>query len=147
MAKEKDMDADQVVAETHKLLLEKEQLELEVLRENVRKMKESRDRRAASHTQVEADLADFQRNQEMGFKQCNHHKGGKDIEGIRGNGTDSQYSIVRHQLPLGDWMIICLRCHKQWLKGDPEYREALRWPTDNSPSGSCLFTVDRDQVN
>jgi len=130
--------------------LETKELNLEVLRDNVKHIRARQERQQMSHAQVESALKEFVESQERGFLQCNHRKGGKNLEGARGRGTDDKYAIIRHQLPIGDLAVICTRCHKVWLptvlclllgiKADPEaYRQACEWPTDNEDSGSALF--------
>jgi hypothetical protein len=86
-------------------------------------------------------------------------------------GNSMQYAVIKHQMINGDMWVRCLRCGKTWLppvkdnfyfndKGkqvapkdgkfdavrfdaaDLEYRRAVNFETNNSPSGSvqCRFT-------
>ena len=131
------------------LLAQKEALELELLREQVETMRANRQRKQLSHAQVENELEIGKRNQRNREANCTHRKGGMGLEGVHGKGNDPQYAVVKHQLPLGDWFIVCQRCGKEWRKSDPDnggkptkgYDDALAFPTDNQPSGSSLFTV------
>lgn len=147
-----EVEERQVDLKRKALQAEREELELEVLRDQVAKLHAQKEQKKMSHAQVETALQDFQVQQERGFAECNHRKGGKNLEGARGRGTDDKYAVIRHQLPFGQWMVLCTRCHKVWLppdiaermgrKPDPDgYKEALEWNTDNEPSGSSLFIV------
>lgn len=77
-------------------------------------------------------------------KECNHLKGGT-AEYITGKGftgrvsqgsSPNEYAIIRHQFPWGDIWVRCIRCGKQWKPGNPEYEDALKFPTSNVMSTS-----------
>jgi len=79
-------------------------------------------------------------------------KGGIGAEAVtHGQGTDSMYCVIKHKMPHGRYQIFCQRCGKEWKPGfpllgeieTPGYREALNYPTDNSPSGSSTFIFER----
>ena len=90
---------------------------------------------------------------------CNHKKGGMDAAAlVTGQGTDSQYAVLKHTFANGDMWVRCLRCGKWWkppLEEDymlggkldtvrfdaavKEYKEALNFQTLNIPSGSVTF--------
>jgi hypothetical protein len=87
---------------------------------------------------------------------CNHRKGGyQDFKTGRwpNQGTDSQYSVLKHMMPLGDIFIRCLRCGKWWkppvkekfktegayVLAVLEYQAALDFPTHNTMSTSIQF--------
>jgi|SRR5208337_613687 len=94
---------------------------------------------------------------------CNHKKGGKGLEGFRGQGQDQHYAVIKHMFPNSDIGVFCLRCPKIWLppvlpkrndfateseyklamqayeKDVAEYRWAVMLPTDNEMSTSGLF--------
>lgn len=86
-----------------------------------------------------------------------------------GNGT--QYAVIKHQMINGDFWVRCLRCGKTWLppvkanfyfnakgkqvapidgtfstekfsQAEKEYRQAVQFETNNTPSGSviCKFS-------
>lgn len=128
--------------ELAKLRLEKERLELEQLREQVAKMKDERARKVQSHEQIERDLTDFANRQKQAQEYCNHRKGGRGIEGLQGRGSDANYAIVHHRLPFGDIAVMCLRCQKIWRQGDPGYKDALQFPTDNEMSEAAQFRTN-----
>jgi len=90
---------------------------------------------------------------------CNHKKGGSGAQGfIAGEGDDSQYSVLKHRMPMGDVWVRCLRCGKTWkppveskytVKGKfdqdafnaavREYESAVAFQTRNQTSGSIQF--------
>jgi hypothetical protein len=106
--------------------------------------------------------ADKQRT-EATISRCAHRKGGKGVEMIY-RGNDSNYAVIKHQLPHGPIIVICQRCPKVWYPPDAaliakgatteqrrqyrreleEYTTALNYPTDNEMSGSQLFVVTRN---
>ncbi len=136
--------------EIRDLLREKHRLENELLRYQVNQMKTSIQSSQAHHDQVERDLADAQRQIAIRQYNCSHRKGGKGMAGVQGGGQDPQFSVFKHQLPNGDWMVLCSRCQKEWnrpLAGDPkyvelldQYKKALALPTDNVASGGSQFS-------
>lgn len=93
---------------------------------------------------------------------CNHRKGGRGAEGVmRGQGDDAMYAVIKHKMPINDFMVLCTRCGKEWqpanrwntengklvpLAATPGWAEAVQWPTDNSPSGSGIFTFEKVSV-
>lgn len=85
---------------------------------------------------------------------CTHRKGGNGLAGfVGGQGQDSNYAILTHTFANGDIEVWCMRCKKKWKKpiqahhdspesynaAVEEYRRALNFPTDNSPSTSVPF--------
>lgn len=96
---------------------------------------------------------------------CNHRKGGvivrkpnettssvKIAEFLQ-NGTDSKFSVMKHQMMNGDMRIRCLRCGKTWTapirseyrndrefcQAIEEYEKAKRFETNNGTSTSLQF--------
>lgn len=149
---EASREVEQLSLEERKAELEFKQLQIKLMKHQLAEIESKEKQKQLSHEQVESGLKDFQAQQERGFAECNHRKGGKNLEGARGRGTDDKYAIIRHQLPFGQWMVLCTRCHKVWLppeiaermgqKPDSEaYKAAMEWNTDNEPSGSSLFIV------
>lgn len=108
---------------------------------------------------------------------CNHRKGGDGLDGFaNGQGTDSQYAIIKHTFGHGDTWIRCLRCGKTWKppvksqfyfndrginvavqdgvfnkekyeEAIREYKEALNFQTRNVPSGSYQFRFTSTNPN
>jgi hypothetical protein len=95
----------------------------------------------------------------------------RDMKVLSTGGNSIQFAVIKHQMINGDMWVRCLRCGKTWLppvkenfyfneKGksvapkdgtfdqvkfdamDLEYRRAVNFETNNSPSGSvqCRFT-------
>ena len=74
---------------------------------------------------------------------------------IQGEGDDPKYAVIKHRLPYGGVMVLCQRCGKEWHPANPYFvndfgrvenkpadtgwAEAVRFPTDNTASGSSLF--------
>jgi hypothetical protein len=135
--------------EIAKIRIEKEKIEAQLLSFQLEELKLRQVRRSSSHLQVEKDLGDMIRNFALRQGNCNHRKGGRGLSGVQGKGTDSDYAIIKHQMPNGDWHVFCTRCSKHWQPTDADaklkggYFEALDWPTDNTPSGSSMFTFQR----
>lgn len=148
------LSGEELTLREREVELETKELNLEVLRDQVKKLRERQAAQRMSHQQVEDAIQDFREQQERGYDGCNHKKGGKNLEGARGRGLDDKYAIIRHQLPVGDLAIICTKCRKMWLPSalalrmgvEPDaegYKIACGWPTDNEDSGSSLFVVVR----
>jgi len=122
------------------LQLEKEQLELIALRARVAEIKEKIARQAASHAQVERSIAEKKQQERSRQESCTHRMGGLGVDALAGQGNDANFAVIRHRMPFGDIITLCLRCHKLWRKGDADYAEGLKLPTKNTMSESCLFS-------
>jgi hypothetical protein len=136
---------------------EREELELELLREQVSTMKSKRQQRIEERQRMAETFAANERNEAARRAVCRHRKGGKNKEGFL-NGSDNFYSVIHHTYPTGQLVVMCTRCQNEWKKpplelrkSDPkeyrrlmeEYQTALNWPTDNEPSGTQIFMLDR----
>jgi len=96
----------------------------------------------------------------------------RDMSVLTTGGNSNQYAVIKHQMINGDMWVLCLRCTKIWVppvkenfyfkegrarcvapkdgkfsqerfdKAVQEYRDAVQFPTGNSPSASvpCKFT-------
>jgi hypothetical protein len=137
------------------LELEREELELELLRENVANMKAQRAQRIEERVHMAETFKANERSEAARRAVCRHRKGGKGKAGFL-NGSDNYYSVIHHTYPMGDLVIMCSRCQMEWRKPPLElrkanpaeyrkqmqaYQTALDWPTDNEPSGTQLFTI------
>lgn len=97
---------------------------------------------------------------------CNHRKGGTIVRRVGetttsvkiaeclNNGTDSQYSVMKHQMMNGDLRIRCTRCGKTWTppirsefkyerefwRAIEEYEAAKNFETNNTMSTSLQFS-------
>lgn len=139
---------------------ELEALHLEQARFEVNRLRGSEQMRKTRVHAIESALAADLVRTEQTISRCVHRKGGKGVESMY-RGNDSNYAVIKHQLPTGPIIVICQRCPKVWSAPDPaliskgataeqrrqyarelkEYTEALNFPTDNEMSGSQLFVV------
>lgn len=145
----------EIVSELTELELEEKRLDLEIKRETVAKI---RSQRAAKLEEGRSKLMatrQFLAQRKANQDNCNHRKGGIGAEAVmRGQGTDAMYAVIKHKLPCNRYFVLCQRCGAEWhpaqplfgIKEDAGYQEALRWPTDNSPSGSSTFTFERAEA-
>lgn len=142
----------EVTNELAALELEEKKLDLEIKRETVAKIRAQRtaklDEARAKMLATKQFLAQRAANQDN----CNHRKGGIGADAVmRGQGTDAMYAVIKHKLPNGRYFVLCQRCGKEWHPGFPllsevetkGYKEALNFPTDNSPSGSSTFIFEK----
>lgn len=120
------------------LRLEREKLELEDLRNKVEAVRRKKAADKLSADQQEQSIKEAQRQEKIRQSICNHRKGGMGLEGMIA-GNDTNYAVIKHQLPNGDWLVMCTRCCKMWKKEDAGFNAAIGFPTDNQPSGATLF--------
>ncbi len=144
-----------VAAELAALEMEEKRLDLEIKREQVSKI---RAQRAAKLEEARAKLIatkQFLAQREANQANCNHRKGGIGAEAVmRGQGTDAMYAVFKHKLPCNRYFVLCSRCGKEWhpaqplfgIKATPGYDEAIRFPSDNTPSGSSTFMFERSDL-
>ena len=98
----------------------------------------------------------FKTTQEKKQKECNHLKGGfcevKDgkytgvIKNNEHPGFYTDYAVLKHKMPWGDWWIRCLRCGKWWKPQDVDYNQALNFPTHNTSSTSIQFDLPPENI-
>jgi len=142
----------EVISELSELELEEKRLDLEIKRETVAKIRAQRsaklDEARAKLLATKQFLAQRKANQDN----CNHRKGGIGAEAVmRGQGTDAMYAVIKHKLPCNRYFVLCQRCGKEWhpaqplfgIKATEGYDEAIRFPSDNTPSGSSTFMFER----
>jgi hypothetical protein len=136
------------------LELEEKQLDLEIKRETVAKIRAQRNAKLDEARAKMIATKQFLAQREANQANCNHRKGGIGAEAVmRGQGTDAMYAVIKHKLPNGRYFVLCQRCGKEWHPGFPllgeketaGYREALNFATDNSPSGSSTFIFERTE--
>jgi hypothetical protein len=141
-------------------------LQIEEAHERLRTKRTRKIDREAKQKAMQDQLAANNVQREAQASACTHRKGGK--VGLSGGmqaltaGNSENYSVVKHTLPAGEIIVICQRCPKEWHKPDAalakdrdaevraqykldmaEYLQALRFPTDNEPSGTQMFLVQR----
>jgi len=131
---------------------EMKELDLEIKREQVAKIKAARSAKLEEARSKNLAVLQFLAQREAIFKNCNHRKGGIGAESVmRGQGTDAMFAVAKHKLPNGRYFVLCMRCGHEWHPGfpllgqkeTPGYQEAINYPTDNSPSGSSTFLFER----
>lgn len=140
--------------ERAKLLEEKERLELEQLRENVERSRNIREMQRRARADNERAFKDKARTDAALSASCNHKKGGRDYASTQKRGDGDNYSVIIHSMPLGNTVVLCTRCLFLWEPGTTakflrngktpnptgiSWNDAIRFPTDNTPSGSVLF--------
>ena len=164
-----DNNAQKEMSELEKLEVEERKLRLEVMREQVAQIHAQKDQ-AQRNRQRQAQTEEHNRVQrELQQSACPHRKGGTGVKGVFAGGA-AEYSVIKHTEPWGETYVTCQRCGKEWRdpffmlrrtnparvaaarKADKrgydrimkEYKEALDLPTDNSPSGGTVFSIQRD---
>ncbi len=149
-AKQELSVADQLAA----IQLERAALQLELEREQVATLRANREQRLMTLYRQRRDLEEAQRNARQRQSQCAHKKGGQGVEGI--DDGNREYAVIKHTYAHGAREVMCQRCQKIWAepplslkKTDPaeyrremsEWKEALRFSTDNTDSGKQLFVI------
>ena len=153
----------QVNEELESLLLEEKRLDLELKREAVAVQRAKRQSALDRNRSAQMSLLQFIASREARQARCNHRKGGIGVEAVvNGEGTSAMYAVIKHKLPIGRYWIQCQRCGKEWQPANnwnvengrivptpatPGYDEALRYPTDNTASGSSTFLFERTAAN
>ena len=128
--------------ELEKIRIEKEKLELENLSFQVENEKNRRAEKAQRSIIQELTQKGEEAARQRRQAQCNHRKGGINVEGlISGRGNDERFSVNKQTVPDGTTYVLCTRCGKEWWPKDKEYVTAMNWPTDNIPSQSITFNV------
>ena len=142
----------EIQAQLDELKRESDQLDLEIKRESVAKIRAERANKLEASKMRTQSTKNFLAQREASQNRCNHRKGGRGADAIqRGEGQAAEYAVVKHRLPHGKFFVLCLRCAKEWHPGHvvggfvlsvatPGYAEALNFPTDNTASGSSTFT-------
>lgn len=155
----------QLEAEVAAADLEMKQLDLEIKRETVAKIKSDR--------QAKYDVAESKRIATLQFlasrkanqDRCNHRKGGRGPDAVmRGQGDDASYALIKHKLPCREFMILCQRCGKEWHPANkwnvengvlrpieatsgPNQMDNWSWAmqanSDNTPSASSTFEFSK----
>lgn len=135
-----EKQAGKVLSEYEAISLEMAQLELEEKRFRVADMKQKKAVSESKTKRTEQELQSTIANEKRKQANCNHRKGGFNVEGlISGQGEDSKYAVNKNTYPDKRTVVMCTRCFREWYPGDVGYEEAYRWPTDNQPSASVTF--------
>jgi hypothetical protein len=148
----------QLVDELARLEAEEKQLDLEIKRETVAKIRGARQAKLDDARSKLIATMQFLAQRKAVQDRCNHRKGGIGHQMVmQGQGTDAMFAVFKHRKPNGTWMVLCARCGKEWHQpflvqgyvveaGTEGWQEALNYPTDNSPSGSAIFSYQKDLV-
>jgi hypothetical protein len=144
----------QLADELSALELEEKQLDLEIKRETVSKIRAQRSAQREEARAKSLAVRQFIAQRKAQQDNCNHRKGGIGHESVmRGQGTDAMYAVWKHKQPNGTWLVLCSRCGKEWrgefrvqgrlieaaVPSQTEFLQAINFPSDNSPSGSSSF--------
>lgn len=143
----------QVQADLAAVELEMRELDLEIKRATVAKIRAERANAKAKVQMQEEAIQNFLMQRKMKQRNCNHRKGGVGAEAVlHGRGQSAMYCVIKHKLPVGKYWVLCQRCGKEWhpeltaiqngglaRKATKGYYEALQFPTNNSESGSSRF--------
>jgi hypothetical protein len=143
------------------LEVEKQELLIQVAKEDLEDKKEARADRAnkienkASNYKTRGEALKANENKtKQDQKRCNHRKGGQGLQGVvGGRGDSTYYAVIKHTFCHNDQWVCCLRCGKTWkpplersfkekdlfYQALAEYRMALDFPTLNAPSSSSQF--------
>lgn len=156
----------QLEAEVIAADLEMKQLDLEIKRETVQKIKAERQSKREQADSKRIATLQFLASRKANQDRCNHRKGGRGPDAVmRGNGDDASYAIIKHRLPHSEFMALCQRCGKEWHPANkyniengvlrplaatsgPNQMDNWSWAiqanSDNTPSASSdfRFTVE-----
>ena len=144
---------EQLAQKTLDLDNEMRELDLEIKRETVAKIRQKRQEAKDKVLQMQQTIAAFLSQRILRQKFCNHRKGGTGAQAVlQGAGQSAMYCVIKHKLPVGKYFVLCQRCGKEWhpaltalenagvpTKATKGYFEALQYPTNNSESGASLF--------
>jgi hypothetical protein len=133
-----DVEHSLIRLKTERLRLEREQLELIKLTNDVGEIKRKNEN-AQMNRQAAQDALNFERETRISNETyCTHMKGGDSATMMHGGPAQgnnaSNYAVIDHTFTTGVRIRLCQRCGKTWFPGDPDYRLAMSWPTRNSPS-------------
>lgn len=166
------LTSEQVSAELAALRLAKERLELEVLTETVEKMRSQKEQVVAAIRRMQEQVKKNDQRLKAVQDTCKHQKGGTKGKLSILSGNADQTSTIQQTEPWGETYVMCQRCRKEWRepfywlrRADPqafkkivamdrgaynramkEYRAALDFDTDNSPSGNRMWEPVRDDA-
>lgn len=136
-----DRETSLVRLNTEKLRLQREQLELEKLTDDIAKIRAQKAQSSMSAETVQESLDYSIADQKAHQNLCTHMKGGASealLHNAPSQGTDSgNYAMIDHTLTTGVRFRMCQRCGKTWFPKDPDYRWAMTRPSKNSPSTGC----------
>ena len=98
------------------LELENEERKLNLInkRQDIDQRKMNDEQQFAVYRERGVVLADQSRNEGIGQDNCTHRKGGIDMQGLMGNGDDTDFAVWKIRWFDGKMWVRCLRCAKTW---------------------------------
>jgi hypothetical protein len=99
--------------ELKRLELELKRTELQDAQERIDERKVKREDRSSKARTNGENLRSIARTDAITQAACQHHKGGFGLEGIY-QGSDPQFSVIKHTMYNGDTWVRCQRCGKTW---------------------------------
>jgi hypothetical protein len=145
----------EVAAELTALELEEKQLDLEIKRETVAKIRAQRQTKLDEGRAKIAATIQFLAQRNANQENCNHRKGGIGAESVmHGQGTSAMYAVAKFKKPNGGYMVLCMGCGKEFHQGHellgeketPGFASAIQWPTDNTGGGASTFLFEKIAV-
>lgn len=163
---------EQVTAELAAMRLVRERMELEVLTETVEKMRANKEQVIAAIRRMQDQVRKTNARTQAIQDACKHKKGGSKGKASILTGNADMRSVIIHTEPWGETYVMCQRCRKEWREPfytirrlDPEafkqlvamdrkaykrameeYKDALAFDTDNSPSGNRMWEIQRNDA-
>lgn len=143
---------DQLNAANAALDAELKQLDLELKRDQVAKIKAQLETKRERARSAQVAIKQYLAQREAQQRACNHLKGGTGAEAfLRGLGDSPYYAVIKHKLPCNKYFVLCQRCGKEWHPAQPlfgieetlGYQQAIAFNTNNSASGSTSFLFER----
>jgi hypothetical protein len=145
--------------ENRRLDVALKQLELEDRVQTMAAKKKARDAKRAEYLAKTDEILKELARRAGRQRQCSHRKGGTSVRGqsmplpYEGGDADT-YALIKHQLPGGEWWILCQRCGAEWFPEDKftgrpatviggfSWKDAMLARTDNAMSKSAVFVFE-----
>lgn len=157
-----EMDYKKQEMEFRRQEMEYRKVDIEIKKEDLSKLMAARATKLEQANAKKTAILQFLATRKASQDHCNHRKGGRGPEGVmHGQGTDDAYAVIRHRLPHRMFFVLCQRCGKEWhpenkwnvengiirpLPASEGWREAMNFPTDNSPSASSDFIFEEAKL-
>lgn len=126
--------------ESENVDLQLKKLQAEMLTHQLAEIAAKKAYQKFTHEQVETALTSNNLAKKQREANCNHLKGGIDMQGLNGQGNGQFHAVIKHRMSNGDIHIMCQRCIKHWTPASPDYKTALNYVTDNSMSEGVQFS-------
>lgn len=133
-------------AEIKALDAEMKRYQLQIMKQQVAENKAKQEAKLNEFRSKMESLSGFLAQRKATQDMCNHRKGPMGVQAVMlRQGGSSQYSVIKHRMPNGDWWVYCTNCGKEWNRGDADYDTAIRFNTDNTPSMSTMFVIHKKE--